>query len=399
MDTCLDGFDEISSKYSSTYKDRMQLALRNSTLLASNSLAIASKIMTILQRLNIPIHRRLLAFPDETSSGFPAWLSSKNRKLLQDNHTVSSFDIVVAQDGTGTVKTIAEAINKVPLKSAKSFIIHVKAGKYVENIVIDKKRTNVVLVGESMDTTIISGSLNVIDSTPTFRSATFAVTGSGFMARDIGFENTAGAEKHQAVAVRVGSDRSAFFRCKFDGFQDTLYAHSNRQFYRDCTISGTIDFIFGNGAAVFQNCNILVKQPMSNQQNTVTAQGRTDVNQNTGISVLGCQITAGEGLKAPTYLGRPWKAYAVTVVMKTAIGGFLTPAGWMEWVSGTPPPSTIFYGEYLNTGAGAGTGQRVNWTGYHPAISDAVAAKYTAGSLIQGAQWLPNTGVSFQLEL
>jgi len=82
------------------------------------------------------------------------------------------------------------------------------------------------------------------------------VAGKGFIAKDMGFFNTAGAAKHQAVAFRSGSDLSVLYRCSFDAFQDTLYAHSNRQFYRECDITGTIDFIFGNAAVVLQSCNI-----------------------------------------------------------------------------------------------------------------------------------------------
>ncbi|KAJ7011476.1 hypothetical protein NC653_001800 [Populus alba x Populus x berolinensis] len=112
-----------------------------------------------------------------------------------------------------------------------------------------------------------------------------SVAGKGFFARDIKFINTAGAEMHQAVAFRSGSDMSVLFRCAFDGFQDTLYAHSNRQFYRDCDITGTVDFMFGNAAVVFQNCNIQPRQPLPNQFNTITAQEKKDPNQNTGISI------------------------------------------------------------------------------------------------------------------
>lgn len=48
------------------------------------------------------------------------------------------------------------------------------------------------------------------------------VSGDGFWARDMTFENTAGPAKEQAVALRVSSDLSAFYRCSFRGYQDTF---------------------------------------------------------------------------------------------------------------------------------------------------------------------------------
>jgi pectinesterase len=101
----------------------------------------------------------------------------------------------------------------------------------------------------------------------------------GFIAQDIWFQNTARPQKHQAVALRVGADQSVINRCRIDAYQDTLYAHSLRQFYRGCYITGTVDFC---GA---QNCKLVPRKPMSGQNNMVTAQGRTDPNQNAGISI------------------------------------------------------------------------------------------------------------------
>lgn len=118
------------------------------------------------------------------------------------------------------------------------------------------------------------------------------VYGERFVAMGITFQNTAGPEKHQAVAVRNNADISTFYRCSFEGYQDTLYAHSLRQFYRECDIYGTVDFIFGNAAAIFQKCNLYARRPMPNQKVAVTAQGRTDPNQNTGISIHNCTVAA-----------------------------------------------------------------------------------------------------------
>lgn len=219
-------------------------------------------------------------------------------------------------------------------------------------------------------------------------------SGDGFIAQGITIRNTAGPQKHQAVALRSGSDLSVFYQCSFEGYQDTLYVHSNRQFYKECDIYGTVDFIFGNAAVVLQNCNIFARDP-PNKINTVTAQGRTDPNQNTGISIHNCRITgAGSSKSARTYLGRPWQKYSRTVVMKTFLDGLISSEGWLPW-SGNFALNTLYYGEYLNTGPGSSTGNRVNWGGYRVITSSAEASKFTPANFIAGNSWIPATNVPF----
>nr|GMC71028.1 pectinesterase 3 [Ipomoea batatas] len=385
QETCLDALEEI--KANATVVDNVKAVMKNSSEFASNSLAIVAHIFSILGDFNIPIHRKLLA-ANQHSDGFPEWVRPGDRKLLQAANPKP--DVTVDRNGSpGTVKTIQEAVDKIPKKSKTRFVIYIMAGEYKENLVLDKSKWNVMMYGAGKGKTIITGSTNFIDGTPTFKTATFAVAGKGFIARDITFQNTAGAEKHQAVAMRSGSDQSLFYRCSFDAYQDTLYAHSNRQFYRDCDITGTVDFIFGNAAVVFQNCKIQPRQPLPNQFVTITAQGKKDPNQNTGISIQKCDISPLDKLTAPTYLGRPWKEYSTTVIMQSTIGSFLKPQGWIEWVPSVDPPATIFYGEYMNTGAGAGVEQRVKWAGYKSSITPNQASKFTVESFIQGGEWLP----------
>lgn len=227
----------------------------------------------------------------------------------------------------------------------------------------------------------------------------YSCCGDGFIAQDIWFQNTAGPQKHQAVALRVGADQSVINRCKIDAYQDTLYTHSLRQFYRDCYITGTVDFIFGDAAVVFQNSKLVARKPMSNQNNMVTAQGRTDPNQNTGTSIQNCDVIASSDLQPvkgsiKTYLGRPWKEYSRTVYMQSNIGDHIDPSGWSIW-SGDFALKTLYYGEYMNRGAGAGTSGRVKWPGYHVISNAAEARKFTVAELIQGGVWLKNTGVTF----
>jgi pectinesterase len=328
--------------------------------------------------------------------GFPTWVKPGDRKLLQA--ATPKVDVVVAQDGSGKYKTIAAAIAAVPKRSGNArYVIHVKAGVYKENIEIGSKLKNVMLLGDGIGKTIITGSKSVGGGTTTFKSATLAVVGDGFIGRGITVRNTAGPENHQAVAVRSGSDLSVFYQCSFEGYQDTLYPHSDRQFYKNCDIYGTVDFIFGNAAVVFQNCNIYPRKP-PNKTNTITAQGRTDPNQNTGISIHNCRITAAPDLKGvsgvKTYLGRPWKQYSRTVFLKSNLDSLIDPAGWMPW-SGNFALNTLYYGEYMNTGPGSSTAKRVNWKGYRVITSSTEAAKFTVGNLVAGGSWLPATSVPF----
>ncbi|PHU26596.1 Pectinesterase/pectinesterase inhibitor 18 [Capsicum chinense] len=329
----------------------------------------------------------------------PSWVSAKDRRLLQLSANAIAANVVVAKDGSGKYKSVKEAVASAPDNSKTRYVIHVKKGIYKENVEIGKKKKNIMLVGDGMDATIITGSLNAVDGTTTFKSATVAAVGDGFIAQDLRFQNTAGPQKHQAVALRVGADFSVINRCKMDAFQDTLYTHTLRQFYRDCYITGTVDFIFGNAAVVFQNCKLAARKPMSGQKNMVTAQGREDPNQNTGTSIQKCDIIPSSDLGAvkgsvKTYLGRPWKEYSRTVFMQSNIGDHIDPAGWSEW-KGDFALKTLYYGEYMNKGPGAGTSNRVKWPGYHKALTTAEAMKFTVAQLIQGAAWLKSTGVAY----
>lgn len=213
------------------------------------------------------------------------------------------------------------------------------------------------------------------------------------------FENYAGPSKHQAVALRVGADHAVVYRCEILGYQDTLYVHSQRQFYRECDIYGTVDFIFGNAAVVLQSCNIYARKPMASQKNTITAQNRKDPNQNTGISIHECKILATSDLEASkgsiqSYLGRPWKMYSRVVYMLSSIGGHVDPRGWLEW-NGDFALDTLYYGEYMNSGPGAGVETRVKWPGYHVITLASEASKFTVAKFIYGSSWLPSTGVAF----
>ncbi|KAJ6795528.1 pectinesterase precursor [Iris pallida] len=389
--TCLDGFSHVD--HNRSIRPLIQNEMFNISHLVSNSLAMAKKIPP----KNESRSNQVFDGYGTIVKGFPKWLSAEDQALLLADGTTA--DLVVAKDGTGHFTTVADAVAAAPNKSAKRFVIYIKQGAYFENIEVVKHKTNLMFIGDGIEKTLIKASRNVVDGWTTYSSATVAVVGNGFLARDLTIENGAGPSKHQAVALRSNSDLSAFYRCRFVGYQDTLYVHSQRQFYRECEVYGTVDFVFGNAAVVLQKCSLFARRPDPKQKNIFTAQGREDPNENTGISIQQCKLAAAADLvpvqaEFKTYLGRPWKMYSRTVIMQSNIGGLVDPAGWLEW-DGDFALSTLYYGEYMNTGAGSSTKDRVKWPGYRVIGSATEAERFTVGSFIQGDQWLAQTTFPF----
>lgn len=224
------------------------------------------------------------------------------------------------------------------------------------------------------------------------------VFGDEFIASGITFRNTFGPGS-QAVAMLSGSDRSVFYRCSFEGYQDTLFVYSQRQFYRECIIYGTIDFIFGNAAVVFQRCNIFARMPRHGEANVITAQGRLDPNQNTGIVIHSCNIRGTSELwrarkTVKSYLGRPWMKYSRTVYLKNYMESIINPSGWLQFI-GNNYLDTLYYVEYKNTGAGSRLSQRVKWPGFHIAVLPSQVAQFTVTNFISGGPWITSAGVPF----
>ncbi|CAI9098416.1 OLC1v1035060C1 [Oldenlandia corymbosa var. corymbosa] len=348
-------------------------------------------------KINGKIHRRLM--------GFPSWISAKDRRILEGSDGEEEDDagnngLTVAADGTGDFTTINDAINSAPNNSADRIIIYVKQGIYQENVEIPSWKPNIVLIGDGSDVTTITGSRSVADGWTTFRSATLAVSGEGFLARDIKIENTAGPEKGQAVALRINADLAAVYRCTIKGYQDTLYVHSFRQFYRECDIYGTIDYIFGNAAVVLQGCNVISRLPLPGQSTVITAQSRDDPNELTGISLQNCSILPTVDLddnagSVKSYLGRPWRNFSTVVVMESYIDEHIAPEGWTPWSQDDVDSlSTLYYGEYNNNGPGSGTDNRVGWPGYHVMSYDD-ASTFTVSYFITGDEWLDSTSFPY----
>ncbi|KAK2990203.1 hypothetical protein RJ640_014655, partial [Escallonia rubra] len=340
------------------------------------------------------------------------------------------FDATVAADGSGRFRTISEAISASPDHSLQKYYIKIKAGTYMERVYVGPEKTNIVLVGDGMGITVVTYNRSNRTGWDTINSATVGmeviyrlilwmssvyekpnnnafvylqpdIVGNGFIAKYITFENSAGPENGQAVALRSISKFSTFYRCGFQGYQDTLYVQKEIQFYRECTIYGTIDFIFGNARVVFQNCDIYLHNPGKGRWNTVTAQGRTNYNDFTGISVINCTIKAATDfnstLGTKTYLGRPWRPFATVVIMQSFLGDVIDLKGWHTWNDEASAPESVYYGEFQNRGPGAPIMQRVSWE-KHKVMNSSEAEKFTVRNFINGDSWIAPTNIPFFLD-
>lgn len=290
--------------------------------------------------------------------------------------------IVVAQDGSGDYRTVQAAINAVPDHSDKTITIFIKNGTYKEKLTLPEAKTHVTMIGESREKTILT--YDDFASKPdsagknigTSGSASFFIYGNDFTAVNITFQNSAGPVG-QAVAVRVTGTRVYFQNCAFLGSQDTLYTHGfgSRQFYRDCYIEGTVDFIFGASTAWFENCSIFCKKGGG----YATAAATPD-SIKYGYVFMKCRLS-GDAAPQAFYLGRPWRPYAKTVFINCDLGDRISAKGWQQW-SNSENLSTTYYAEYKSKSTVEA--ERLPWT--HQ-LTDDEAAVYTPSTVLSG--WVP----------
>lgn len=302
--------------------------------------------------------------------------------LISSAVFAGDYDFVVAPDGTGDFRTVQEAINAVPDFRKNETVIFIKKGIYKEKLVLAGSKTNVFFKGEDRESTILtfedyaSKKNRFGEEIGTTGSTSFFVFGDGFRAESITFENSSGPVG-QAVAVRVDGDMVAFTNCRFSGFQDTLYPHGekSRQYYRDCIIEGTVDFIFGWSTAVFDHCTIVCKD-----HGFVTA---PSTNEGTafGFVFLDCKIT-GTAREDSFYLGRPWRPFGKAAFLRCEMGNMIKSEGWHNWGK-AENEKTSFFAEFKNTGFSASAEKRVNWS--HQ-LSNEEAVVYTPEKIL--GEWV-----------
>ncbi len=286
------------------------------------------------------------------------------------------YDFVVAQDGSGNFTKVQDAIDAAKAFPDKPITIFIKNGTYKEKVKVAECNNHLSLIGESAEKTIITYD-DHFDKIKRGRNSTFytytlMVDADDFHAENLTIVNSSGPIG-QAIALHVEGDRCVFRNCRILGNQDTLYAagQNSRQYFADCYIEGTTDFIFGAATALFDRCTLC------NKSDSYVTAASTPQGKPFGFVFRDCKIIATANVKR-AFLGRPWRDYARVVYIHCEMGAHIAPAGWVNWDK-TTRDKTAFYAEFENKGAGANTSQRIAWS--HQ-LTKKEAAKYTMEKIL-----------------
>ena len=286
---------------------------------------------------------------------------------------------VVAADGTGNFATINAGLQSL---SSSGGSLYIKPGTYKEQDIITAP--NVSLYGLGGDPTQIiltddlsNGPNNLNAHLGDQGSATVQALGDSFYADNITFQNTFDFENNQdttpnaqALALWVTGDHAIFNNSRFVGRQDTIFGGSKgctsttctsaRQYFFQAYVEGNVDYIFGDGATVFESSTIhTVYHAKATNEATITAQNKKFSGAGSYLSgevFSNCTLTAenDNGTMTNLFLGRPFGTFSTNVYLNTNMQAPINGAGWIEFTPGvTNNLPTSFYAEFNSTGPGA----------------------------------------------
>jgi pectin methylesterase-like acyl-CoA thioesterase len=302
-----------------------------------------------------------------------------------------AMEIRVSKTDPAAVHSIQAALDALP---AQGGTIVVAPGIYREKLNVTRNGVHIRGDGaRPQDVVLVYGDA-AATAGGTFRSASLEASGDDFHLDNLTVQNDYWLDSShppsQAVALSVIGDRAVITHVRILGHQDTLLANKGkggrmaRQYFSDCYVEGHVDFIFGNAKAYFHRCEL---HGLAHESVMFTAQSKNAPDEDSGYVFDDCVLTADAGAQEIS-LGRPWRAYASVVFLRSKIDAPIIPAGWREWTPGTTDRlRTAYYAEYRSRGRGATPGTREPFS--HQ-LSSTEARAWSIASFFKGdVSWLP----------
>nr|GMD83467.1 probable pectinesterase 29 [Ipomoea batatas] len=311
------------------------------------------------------------------------------RWQYDEDAVVSVPTIHVDHSGlTTNFKTIQSAIDSIPSNNLRWIRISIKPGVYKEKVTIPGDKQYIYLKGEG---TKRQRPIVVWDESQSLlASPTFSSNADNIKVENLHFVNSynyppkksGGAPMKQAVAAMITGDKTAFYRCGFSGVQDTLLDAMGRHYFKHCTIEGAVDFIFGAGQSIYEECRIVVNAGSIGEGTIgyITAQGRSRA-QDSNAFVFKNSEVVGNGR---ALLGRAWRSYARTIFYNSSLSNIVVPQGWDSW-SNKDYEHQLTFAEVECYGPGSDTSKRVPW---EARLSQEMVKYFTSMDFIDGDQWI-----------
>ncbi|KZV45383.1 Pectinesterase [Dorcoceras hygrometricum] len=282
-------------------------------------------------------------------------------KLMRSRKLFGERTIYVDASSHSRFTTIQAAIDSVPTNNNDWVLISIKAGIYNERVVIPPDKPFIHMNGEGMGrTSVVWGAHEYMLNTSTFASMADNIVVSG-----ITFVNSYNYPPNKnknpvkpAVAAMISGDKSAYYKCSFLGYQDTLLDDQGRHYFKRCKIEGSIDFIFGSGQSIYEQCVISVNGGVVSPDSIsyIAANARSSENDSSGFVFKRCNVT-GAGT---AYLGRAWKAYSRVIYSNSFLSDNVIPQGWDAW-DFVGQENQLTFAEYGCNGSGSDKSYRVKW--------------------------------------
>ena len=302
-----------------------------------------------------------------------------------DCNSITGQPVVTVAASGANFTTVQAALNSLSKTNTTPTQIRIAPGTYKEKLTIQVPK--ITLCGQSgkASSTILTYSDNA--NTSNGNGGTLGTTGgasTNLTANDVSVENLTFANStplggSQAVALLVSGNQVQFRNCRFLSFQDTLYVRKAKQYFRDCYIEGTVDFVFGDGTTVFDNCTV-----KNVGGGTAATAPNTDQAVPYGLVFLGGQLTADASVKAGSVaLSRNWGAYGSATFLRTTLGAHISAVGWSPM--GTNTLDTARFSEYKTSGPGANVSSRAAQS---KQLTDQQAASYTLTAIF--GSWVPS---------
>ena len=248
--------------------------------------------------------------------------------------------------------------------------IRLAKGRYCQKLEIDVE--GLIIEGENATNTVISYGdyAKKLDEMGveynTFRTYTVAVCANGITLRNLTVENNSGnsPQNGQEVALTVYCDNFTAESCRLLSEQDTLFCGplpldliarydgflknklrkdiTSKQRYLDCTIAGTVDFIFGCGDCLFENCTII---SLDDGRHGFVAAPAHALEQNIGFVFNECKFVGKGKLDGQIFLARPWRDYGKSSFINCNYGKHIATVGFDKW-NDTERDKTARFAEY-----------------------------------------------------